>query len=155
MSRNRWIGSLRDALAGCIGLALMKLMAVLVALPIAAVPFACSVILIIAHPESETSQPRSVVCGHVLCALSGFVAVLVLSPSWWTLPAAIGLAIFLMQFSRTMHPPAGLTAVITATQPVTWQFIISPVLVGALVLVCLCYLYFRYLGPRRWPVSWR
>lgn len=150
-----WFEPLKHALAGCAALALMKVMAVVADLPIAAIPFACSIILIIAHPESETAQPRNVIGGHLLCALSGLLAVFLFTTSWWTLPIAIGLAIYSMQVSGTMHPPAGLTAIITATQPVTWQFIITPVLIGALVLVLLGYLYFRFIGSRRWPISWR
>jgi len=144
---------LRDALAGFAGLALMQILADFAGLPMTGIPFACSVILIIAAPASDTAQPRNLVAGHLLAALSGYAAAVLVTPSWWTLPIAIGLAMFAMQATRSLHPPAGLTAAITATQPVSWGFVLSPVLIGALLIVLLSFCYFRSIGLR-WPQQW-
>jgi len=145
---------LRDAIAGCLGLAAMQGLANLADLPIAGVPFACSIILIVAAPDSETAQPRNVVGGHVLSALSGCLMALLMAPHWWTLPLAIGLAIFAMLLTRSLHPPAGLTAVIAATQPVSWHFVVTPILSGALVLVLLSCGYLRWVRGLSWPRAW-
>lgn len=132
----------------------MQSLANLADLPIAGVPFACSIILIVAAPQSDTAQPRNVVGGHVLSALSGSTMALLMAPHWWTLPIAIGLAIFAMQVTRTLHPPAGLTAVIAATQSVSWHFVLTPILSGALVLVLLSCAYLRWVRRVSWPGAW-
>ncbi|CAN1721046.1 CBS domain-containing membrane protein [Hyphomicrobium sp. 1Nfss2.1] len=151
---SRWRDNLRDGIAGCAGLAIMQSLANLADLPIAGVPFACSIILIVAAPQSDTAQPRNVVGGHVLSALSGSTMALLMAPHWWTLPIAIGLAIFAMQVTRTLHPPAGLTAVIAATQSVSWHFVLTPILSGAVVLVLLSCAYLRWVRRVSWPEAW-
>lgn len=153
MPNRRWLDILRDALAGCAGLALLQSLADFAELPMTGVPFVCSMILVIATPDSDAARPRNVVVGHLLAALSGCAAALLIVSSWWALPVAIGLAMFAMQATRTLHPPAGLTAAIATTQDVSWEFILSPVLTGALLLVFLCFFYFRSIG-HRWPQSW-
>lgn len=144
----------RNAIAGGIAVILMHELASLAGLAIAVVPFACSIILLLCLPDSDSAQPRSVVGGHVLCALSGCVAAFLMGPSWLSVSTGIGLAMLAMELSRTVHPPAGLTALIAATHAKTWDFVFVPVLSGAAILVLLCFFYYRAFGHSRWPKTW-
>lgn len=150
----RILCALRNAIAGGVAVVIMQELANMAGLAIAAVPFACSIILLLCLPDSDSAQPRSVVGGHVVCALSGCAAALLMGPNWWSVSTGIGLAMLVMELSRTVHPPAGLTALIAATHAKTWDFVLVPVLSGAAILVLLCFLYYRAFGHSQWPKSW-
>lgn len=154
MFDRRVFSALRNAIAGGIAVILMHEFAHLADLQIAVVPFACSIILLLCLPDSDSAQPRSVVGGHVVCALSGCMAALLMGPNWLSVAAGIAIAMLIMELSRTVHPPAGLTALIAATHAKTWDFVLVPVLSGATILVLLCFLYYRAFGHSQWPKSW-
>ncbi len=76
-------------------------------------PMAASMALIAGAPQLPLSQPRSVVGGQILSALTG-LAVGSLSHELWAAALAGGLALGVMLLTRTAHSPAAATAVIAA-----------------------------------------
>ena len=123
------------AIGAAIAIAIMEGLARLAGEPLPRVPFVTSIVLVMALPGTEGARPRAVIGGHVLSALSGFVALAMLGAGEPAAAVAVGLAVLLMQAARAMHPPAGIGAMLVAAQglPATW--ILSPVLAGAVLLV--------------------
>ena len=139
---SRTVGTLRQiliwlyrAIGAAIAIAIMEGLARLAGEPLSRVPFVTSIVLVMALPGTEGARPRAVIGGHVLSALSGFVALSMLGAGEPAAAVAVGLAVLLMQAARAMHPPAGIGAMLVAAQglPATW--ILSPVLAGAVLLV--------------------
>jgi CBS-domain-containing membrane protein len=123
------------ALGGTLGIAGMIALADLAELPLMLAPFTTSIVLVMAAPESAFAQPRNVIGGHVVAALSGLLVVATLGDSPWYAAAAVGLAIAAMQATGTMHPPAGINALIMVVAHPSWTFLFVPVAAGATCLV--------------------
>lgn len=102
--------------------------------PLDGIPFATSIVLVLAVPEAEFARPRNVLVGHLLCAACG-VAATHLPPGPWQVPIAFGAAVLLMLATRTMHPPAGINALLPITHDFGWSFLLNPVGIGAVILV--------------------
>jgi CBS-domain-containing membrane protein len=68
---------------------------------------------------------------------------------------AVGLAIALMQLTRTVHPPAGADPLVVMMSSNTgWSFLAAPVLASAVLLVLIALL-INNVGPaKRWPRYW-
>ncbi|MET9722678.1 HPP family protein [Streptomyces zaomyceticus] len=99
--------------------------------PLLIPPLAASMALVAGAPDLPLSQPRSVVGGQLLSALTGFAVLAAAGPGLWSAAVAGGLALGVMMLARTPHSPAAATAVIVALQsPPFWSFL------GLLALAC-------------------
>jgi len=126
----------------------------LAGLPVLIVPFTTSIVLVMAAPESQQAQPRNIVGGHVLSALCGLGVVALFGNDAWLAALAVGLSIAVMQLTDTLHPPAGLNALLMVTANVSWTFVLVPITAGALILVGFAYIFHRLTWPGGWPRSW-
>jgi CBS-domain-containing membrane protein len=142
------------AVGGGLGIGAMVGLGALADFPLAVVPFTTSIVLVMAPPESRQAQPRSIVGGHVLSALCGLAVLVLFGDNPWLAALAVGLSIAAMQLTDTLHPPAGINAVLMVTANVSWKFVLVPVTAGALILVGFAYLYHRLTWPGGWPRSW-
>src|SRR5229473_8704983 len=73
--------------------------------PLAIIPFATSIALVIGSPDAEQAQPRALLGGHVVATLVGLAMVTLTGPSAWAAAMAVGLAILAMYLTDTFHPP--------------------------------------------------
>ena len=116
--------------------------------------FGASCVLVFGFPDSPFSQPRNVICGHLLSSLIGLGCLTVLGPHWWSVAIAVGLAISIMMWTRTVHPPAGSNPVIVfLTQP-SWSFLLLPTFAGSLILVLVALIYLNSTRTARYPKYW-
>jgi CBS-domain-containing membrane protein len=122
--------------------------------PLAIIPFATSIALVVGSPEAEPAQPRALIGGHVVATLVGLAMVKLTGPSAWAAAAAVGLAILAMYLTGTFHPPAGIDPLLVVSNGLPWSFLLAPVLAGALLLTAFAYLWHRWLRRRRWPQRW-
>ncbi|MFF9014946.1 HPP family protein [Streptomyces sp. NPDC014870] len=121
--------------------------------PLLIPPLAASMALVAGAPDLPLAQPRSVVGGQLLSALTGFAVLLVTGPSLWGAALAGGLALGVMMAARTPHSPAAATAVIVTLQnPPFWTFLALLALASAL-LVAVGLAGARATG-RPYPVYW-
>lgn len=73
--------------------------------------FGASAVLVFGLPQAKLSQPRNLVGGQCLSALTGILVRLILQPRWASkasfVSAALGMALSLtvMQATGTTHPP--------------------------------------------------
>ncbi len=123
-------------------------------LPLVLGSFGASCLLVFAYPASPFSQPRNVVGGHFVASLVGLVVMALLGVHWWSMAIGVGTAIALMLLLRVPHPPAGSNPLIVMLAAAKWSFLITPTLIGALILVLVA-LFFNNLGKdRRYPLYW-
>ncbi|MDI9334438.1 MAG: HPP family protein [Cytophagales bacterium] len=117
-------------------------------------PFGASCLLVFGYPDGFFSQPRHVVVGHVLSSLIGLLLLRLFGPAWWSLALAVATAVAAMMWLRVVHPPAGANAIIIfMTQP-SWEFLLYPSLVGALLIVGVALIYHNITRPQRYPKYW-
>lgn len=117
-------------------------------------PFGASCVLVFGLPDSPLAQPRHVLGGHLLAALSGLLWLWLAGPVWWSAALAVALALALMQLARAVHPPAGATPLVVLASGAGWHFLLTPVLSGALVIVALGWLLHRWRQPGSYPRYW-
>lgn len=121
--------------------------------------FGASSVLIYGAIQSPLAQPRNLIGGHVVSALVG-VTVGKLCPDiiWITAPLAVALAIVGMQFTRTLHPPGGATALIavasgTQISNMGYVYVLTPVLSGSLILLIVALIFNNITAKRHYPVK--
>ncbi|MFD8972396.1 MULTISPECIES: HPP family protein [unclassified Streptomyces] len=121
--------------------------------PLLIPPLAASMALVAGAPDLPLSQPRSVVGGQLLSALTGFAVLAVAGPGLWGAAVAGGLALGVMMCARTPHSPAAATAVIVALQaPPFWSFL-GLLALASLLLVAVGLAGARAAG-RTYPAYW-
>lgn len=116
--------------------------------------FGASCVLLFGFPDAPFSQPRNVVGGHFLSALSGMLALKFLGHSWWSLAIGLACAVMGMMVTRTVHPPAGSNPVIVYLSQPAWNFLAFPVLLGSLILVLVALIYLNIIRDAKYPKYW-
>ncbi len=123
--------------------------------------FGASSVLVYGAIQSPLAQPRNLVGGHVISALVGVtVALLLPDIIWLTAPIAVAGSIVAMQYSKTLHPPGGATALIAVTgspqiKALGFWYVLSPVLSGALILLVVALIFNNMTPHRKYPTSRR
>src|SRR5438552_2651588 len=157
ISRNDRRNIVAGAVAGlgaAIAIGIMEWFSVAAHYPLAVIPFATSVVLVIGSPEAEPAQPRALIGGHVVSALVGFAVLKLTGPQPWAAATAVGLAILAMYLTGTFHPPAGINPLLVVSGNLPWTFLFAPVLAGALLLTAFSYLWHRGVRRQPWPRRW-
>lgn len=121
-------------------------------------PFGATCVLLFAASGSPLTQPRNVILGHLITAFVGIFFIKFLLINVLMISLAVGLGIALMQIFRAVHPPAGanpLVILLTAnTVHYGWDFLITPVLVGAISLVLVAVFINSVFDGKKWPNYW-
>lgn len=121
--------------------------------------FGASSVLVYGAIQSPLAQPRNLVVGHVVSALVGVtVAKLLPDVIWLTAATAVALSIVAMQFTKSLHPPGGATALIavsgeTKIASLGYMYVLSPVLSGALILLIVALIFNNITKKRHYPVK--
>lgn len=108
--------------------------------PMMAPSFGATCVLIYAMPDVPVAQPRNVILGHLNSAIMGVIVSHIFGINWISVSFAVTLAIGLMYITDTLHPPGGATALIAALNGYGVQFIFTPILAGAVLLVLIAIL---------------
>lgn len=121
--------------------------------------FGASSVLVYGAIESPLAQPRNLIGGHVIAAFIG-VTIRLLLPDivWLTAPLAVSTSIIAMQFTKTLHPPGGATALLAVIgsekiKSLGYTYVLFPVLTGALVLLVVALIFNNITTNRRYPVN--
>ena len=108
-------------------------------------PFGASMVLVMAVNESPLDHPKNVIFGHLLSAFAGVFVYSIFGNSFLSVGLGVGLAIFLMTTTKTVHPPAGANPIIAILGAKGLGFIIMPVAVGASFIVIFAIIYNKLL----------
>ena len=90
-----------------------------------------------------------------MVTLVGLVVLGTLGAEWWAMGVAVGLSIMAMQLSRTGHPPAGADPLVVLVSQPGWGFIVTPVLLGAIVVAITAMLFHNLRAGVHYPKYWR
>ena len=116
-------------------------------------PFGASMVLVMAVHESPLAHPKNVLFGHIISAFSGVFVYSILGFSFLSVGLGVGLAIFLMMTTKTVHPPAGANPIIAILGAKGLDFIIMPVAVGAFFIVFFAIIYNKLLKRKYFTLS--
>jgi len=117
-----------------LAIAVMELLARIGHQPLARVPFVTSIVLTMGMSDSEPAQPYPVIAGHLLSSVAGFAVLWTLGAGEVSSAVAVGLAALLMLGCRATHPPAGIDAFLVAGLGLPTNWIVNPVVIGAVLL---------------------
>ncbi|AFY72444.1 CBS-domain-containing membrane protein [Synechococcus sp. PCC 7502] len=142
-----WLGS-------CLAITIAAYLSVITNCPLIMAPFGATSVLIFGVPESPLAQPRNVLGGNLIAALVSLIILNIWGSSPWTMGLAVSIAIAIMQFTNTLHPPSGAVALVVMMTKPNWQFLVTPTLEGSMILV-LCAVIFNNLSEERtYPKHW-
>lgn len=123
--------------------------------------FGASSVLVYGVIQSPLAQPRNLIGGHVVSAIIG-VSIFQLLPGivWMTAPLAVSLSIIAMQYTKTLHPPGGATALIAVTgsekiKSLGYLYVLFPVLTGVLILLLVALVVNNMTSQRQYPSGGR
>jgi len=119
--------------------------------------FGASSVLIYGEIQSPLAQPRNLIGGHVVSAFIG-VSIFKLLPDmlWLASSLAVGLSIVSMQYTKTLHPPGGATALIAVIggekiHNLGFLYVFSPVLTGTIILFLVAIIFNNITRNRCYP----
>ena len=135
------------ALGAAVAIAGMEAFAQGIMEPLFRVPFVTSIVLVMALPRSEPSRWSSVIGGHLLSCVCGYAVLWTLGSGATAAALAVGLATLAMMGARCLHPPAGINAFLITQNALPAAWLVSPVAIGALMLVAYSYVWWE--GEKR------
>jgi CBS-domain-containing membrane protein len=123
--------------------------------------FGATSVLLFAQPKAVVSQPRNMIGGQLICSIVGCIIRILLVDRERSVAALLAVAIstVLMQYTETLHPPAGATALIAVIglHPQEWAgflFIFIPVLSAQLIMLCTALIINNISSNRSYPTFW-
>ncbi len=124
--------------------------------------FGASAVLIYGTPHVPYAQPRNLIGGHFISALTGVAIVQFLAiPVEFQAALAVSLAIVFMHISRTIHPPGGASSLIAVigsnkVHALGFSYAVAPVLSGAILMLLVALLVnnLRHDEERHYPRCW-
>jgi len=110
--------------------------------------------------QSPLAQPRNVIGGNIISALVGVTMHYAFAsyPSlvWLAGAFSVAISIVLMQLTKCLHPPAGATALIAASDSRMWNegylYVVVPIALGVItmVFVALVIMNIKLKYPKYW-----
>ena len=125
-----------------------------------AASFGSSVVVVFGYPENEFAQPKNVLLSHLLCALVGIIFVTLFNITqdrsifFITIGLAMGISVMLMMAFRVTHPPAGGNTIVVMLTQDSFQFLVFPIMAGAITIIIGGIIYNRLLLKRKYPQTW-
>lgn len=154
MNRRVWLAILAGSAGGAVAIGLMEYFATRNTMPVMAVPFATSIVLVLGSPDVEAAQPRALIGGHLISTVVGLVVLSLAGPTPWAAALAVGLAMAAMHATRTFHPSAGIDPLLVVVNAMPWSFLFIPVAAGALALALFAYAWHMAVRGFAWPTRW-
>lgn len=117
--------------------------------------FGSTMVLLYGYPESPFAQPKNIFFGHLLTALVGvFCLYLLPLPNYILIPIAVGLGVGLMILLNVTHPPAGGNPIIVVVGSVSLDYIISPIILGSIIILIFGTILNRFILRKNYPSKW-
>lgn len=155
--------TIQDRMLACVGAFVGILSAMLAAwiggfdnanLSLLVAPIGASAVLVFAVPSSPLAQPWSVIGGNGLSAITGLLIAVSVPDPGFALASAVSLAILVMTFTRSLHPPGGASALTMVIVSMETPALVVPtlflILLNSAGLVGVALLFHRVQG-RSYP----
>ena len=109
-------------------------------------------VLLYGYPESPFAKPKNIFFGHFLTALVGVIFVnFVTLPIYIIIPVAVGIGVGLMIILNVTHPPAGGNPIIVIMGSVSFEYLISPVISGSIIVIVFGIILNKFIAKRNYP----
>ncbi len=115
-----------------------------------------SAVLLFGVPHGPLSQPWPVIAGHAVSAVIGVACARLIPQPLLAVAFAVGLSIGAMHLLKCIHPPGGATAFTavlggSAIHDLGFGYVLSPVLLNAVVMVLIAFVINGAFPWRRYP----
>ena len=114
--------------------------------------FGSSMVLLYGYPESPFAQPKNVFFGHLITAIVGLIVLhFVPLPLFIIVPLAVGFGVGLMILLNVTHPPAGGNPIIVIIGSVSFDYLLSPVITGSIIIIISAIIINRFVLKKSYP----
>ena len=114
--------------------------------------FGSSMVLLFGFPESPFAQPKNVFFGHLVTAIVGLLFLnFVPLPIFLTIPLAVGVGVGLMILLNVTHPPAGGNPIIVIIGSVSFDYLLSPVISGSVIIIIFAIIVNKFILKKSYP----
>ena len=114
--------------------------------------FGSTMVLLYGYPESPFAKPKNIFFGHLLTAFVGvFFVNYVPLPIYVIIPLAVGAGVGLMIILNVTHPPAGGNPIIVIMGSVSFEYLISPVISGSIIVIIFGVILNKFIAKRKYP----
>ena len=119
-----------------------------------AASFGSSMVLLFGFPESPFAQPKNVFFGHLCAALVGVIFVnFVPLPIYINIALGVGAGVFLMILFNIVHPPAGGNPIMVIIGSASYDYLISPIIFGCIIILLIAILVNKFLLQKNYPLK--
>ena len=116
--------------------------------------FGSSMVLLYGYPESPFAQPKNVFFGHLITTAVGLIFLnFVPFPIYIIIPLAVGFGVGLMILLNVTHPPAGGNPIIVIIGSVSFDYLLSPVISGSLIIIISAVAINRFILKKTYPAK--
>ena len=92
--------------------------------------------------------------GHLVTALIGIIFVNYIPlPIYINIALAVGAGIFFMIILNVVHPPAGGNPIIVIIGSVSYEYLISPIIFGCIIIILIAILVNKFLLKKNYPLK--
>ena len=116
--------------------------------------FGATVFLVFVLYNLETAQPKNIFFGHLISILVGIIFNETVGLSFYSLGLSVGIAVALMVYFKVMHPPAASNPLVALLMDLSYDFILFPVITGAIIIILMSVLINRIILKRNYPKKW-
>ena len=122
--------------------------------------FGSSVVVVFGYPNNEFAQPKNVLLGHIVCTLVGIIFVTLFKISqdrsifFLAIGIAVGISVMLMMIFKIAHPPAGGNTIVVIMAQESFQFLLFPIITGAVTIIIGGVIYNRFILKKKYPLRW-
>ena len=114
--------------------------------------FGSSMVLLYGYPESPFAQPKNVFFGHLVTAITGLIFLhFVPLPIYLIIPLAVGFGVGLMILLNVTHPPAGGNPIIVIIGSVSFDYLLSPVISGSVIIIIFAIIINKFILKKSYP----
>jgi CBS-domain-containing membrane protein len=116
--------------------------------------FGSSMVLLFGFPESPFAQPKNVFFGHLVTAFVGVIFVNYIPlPIYINIALGVGVGVFFMILLNVVHPPAGGNPIIVIIGSASYDYLISPIIFGCILILLLAILINKFLLKKNYPLK--
>ena len=114
--------------------------------------FGSTMVLLYGYPESPFAQPKNIIVGHFLTSLVGIIFLnFVHLPIFINIALAVGFGVMLMILLKVTHPPAGGNPIIVIIGSVSYDYLLTPVIVGSIVVTLFGVIINKFILKKKYP----
>ena len=114
--------------------------------------FGSTMVILYGYPDSPFAQPKNIFFGHFLTSIVGVIFVnFIPLPIFITIPLAVGLGVSLMIIFGVTHPPAGGNPIIVIIGSASFDYILSPIIIGSIIVLVFGVILNRFILKKEYP----